>query len=146
MWTRPTYLLPGNRGWSPDRIAGASGIAYVTDGHTPLCRGVVGDCSYRSQGPRRRGQTPAIPSRKKSPTTKSPGSRPVLDWEPGCLCTASLHRSWYQFVLVRVTIVMMKHHEQRANWGGNGLFSLHFHCSSSKEVRTGTQIEPEGRS
>ena len=42
-----------------------------------------------------------------------------------------------------------KHHDQEASWGGKGLFGLHFyHCSSQKEVRTGTQAgqEPGGRS
>ena len=35
-------------------------------------------------------------------------------------------------------------HDQEARWGGKGLFSLHFlHCSSAKEVRTGTQAAQE---
>jgi hypothetical protein len=49
----------------------------------------------------------------------------VLEW--GC-------------VLVRVTIVVMKHHDQ-SNLGRKGLIwlTLPHHCSSFKEVRTGTQ-------
>jgi hypothetical protein len=40
-------------------------------------------------------------------------------------------------VLVRVSIALMKHHDQKANWGGEGC------CSSPKEVRTGTQARQE---
>jgi hypothetical protein len=38
-----------------------------------------------------------------------------------------------------------KHHDQETNWGGKGLFSLHFPhgCSSPKEVRTGAQADQE---
>jgi hypothetical protein len=38
-----------------------------------------------------------------------------------------------------------KHHDQEPNWGGKGLFSLHFPhcCSSPEEVRTGTQAGQE---
>lgn len=44
--------------------------------------GTVGGCSCdSSQGPRRCGQTPIIPSGHQ-------GSRPVLDLGPGSLCTA----------------------------------------------------------
>lgn len=32
-------------------------------------------------------------------------------------------------VLVRVSIALMKHHDQRASWRGKGLFSLHFHIT-----------------
>ena len=52
-------------------------------------------------------------------------------------------------VLVRVTIAVMKHHDQ-GNLGKKGFIqlTLPYHCSSSKEVRTGTQTwqEPAGRS
>lgn len=47
-------------------------------------------------------------------------------------------------VLVRVSIVVKKHHDQKASWGGKDLFGLHFH---STEVRIGTQTgeDPGGR-
>lgn len=47
-----------------------------------------------------------------------------------------------------VTIAVMKYREQKqVGGGGIWLVRLH-HCSSSKEVRTGTQTrqDPEGRS
>jgi hypothetical protein len=36
-------------------------------------------------------------------------------------------------IYLRVSNVAMKHHDQKASWGGKALFSLHFHyyCSSS---------------
>ena len=32
-------------------------------------------------------------------------------------------------VLVRVTIAVMRHHDQKSSWGGKGLFGLHFHIA-----------------
>jgi len=50
--------------------------------------------------------------------------------------------------LVRATTAVMKHHDQK-QFGKKGFLCLilPYHCSSSKEVRTGTQTgqEPEGR-
>ena len=31
-----------------------------------------------------------------------------------------------EFILVRVSIIVRKHHGQKASWGGKGLFGLHF--------------------
>ena len=36
------------------------------------------------------------------------------------------HISSSMFVLVRVSIASVKHHNQKANWGARGLFNLHF--------------------
>ena len=35
----------------------------------------------------------------------------------------------YSVVLVRVSIAATKHHNQKASWGGKGLFGLHFHIA-----------------
>jgi len=47
-------------------------------------------------------------------------------------------------------IAVMKRHDQKASWGGKGLFGLYFRITvpSLEEVRTGTQVgqEPGGRS
>jgi len=42
-------------------------------------------------------------------------------------------------------LFLHKHQDQEASWGGEGLFSSHFHIaiSSPKEVRTGTQAGQE---
>ena len=51
--------------------------------------------------------------------------------------------------LVRVTIAVMKHHDQKQSWRRKGLFAFHFpDCDPSlKEARTGIQVgqEPGGR-
>ena len=36
---------------------------------------------------------------------------------------------WKGNVLVRVSIAVMKHHDQKASWRGKGLFGLHFHIA-----------------
>ena len=55
---------------------------------------------------------------------------------PGCIVSFSEPR---QCVSVRVSIAVMKHHDQKTSWKGKGLFGLWFLISSSlKEVRTGT--------
>jgi hypothetical protein len=41
----------------------------------------------------------------------------------------SVRERMESFVLVRVSIAAMKHHKQKASWGGKGLFGLHFHFS-----------------
>lgn len=55
---------------------------------------------------------------------------------------------WYHFVLVRVTIAEMKHHDQ-SNLGRKWVYlaCTSYHCSSRKEYRAETQIgeEPGGR-
>ena len=55
-----------------------------------------------------------------------------------------------QFVLVRVSIAVLKHQDQNASWGQRGLFNLHFYIIIHllKAVRTETQAgqEPGGRS
>ena len=44
-------------------------------------------------------------------------------------------------VLVMVSTDEMKHHDQKASWRERGLFDeCPYHCSSLKEVRTGTQL------
>jgi hypothetical protein len=56
---------------------------------------------------------------------------------------------WNQLVLLRVIIAVMKYHDQ-SNLGMKEFIQLilPYHCSSSEEVRTGTQTEQEsgGRS
>jgi hypothetical protein len=51
---------------------------------------------------------------------------------------------WNQLVLVRVIIAVMKYHDQ-SNFGRKEFIQLIFpyHCSSSEEVRTGTQTGQE---
>jgi hypothetical protein len=52
-------------------------------------------------------------------------------------------------VLVRVTVAVVKHPDQRKlGRKGSICLTLPSHCSSSEEVRTGTQVrqEPGGRS
>jgi hypothetical protein len=48
-------------------------------------------------------------------------------------------------VLVRVTVVVIKHHDQKASWRRKDLFWLTFQhwCPSLKEVRTGSQTAQE---
>ena len=48
--------------------------------------------------------------------------------------------------ILRVSIVSLKHHDQKANWGGKG-WSLPHHCLSSKEGGTATRTgqKPRGR-
>ena len=57
---------------------------------------------------------------------------------------------WWEGSCLRISIAVTKHHDQKASWGGKGLFVLlfHSHSSSLKEVRTATQTgqEPGGRS
>ena len=38
-------------------------------------------------------------------------------------------------VLVRVSTAVMKHHAQKASWGGKGLFGLHFHITVHHQKR-----------
>jgi hypothetical protein len=46
---------------------------------------------------------------------------------------------------LRVSIAVIKHHDQKATWGGNGLahFTLAGNNLSLREVRAGTQAKPE---
>jgi hypothetical protein len=88
-----TLLLSGSSGevtrsGYPDRIPGTWGIAYVTDGHTPLCRGLWGAVAVTgARGPggvaellmSHEGRSHHLPGLR--------GSRLVLYWRPGCLCT-----------------------------------------------------------
>jgi hypothetical protein len=54
----------------------------------------------KSQGSRRHDQTPSVPCRWKLPPTGShPGSRPKLDWRPGCLCVAHCPTTHYHWIL-----------------------------------------------
>lgn len=52
----------------------------------------------------------------------------------------------YLVILVRVSIALTKHHDQKAHWGGRVSLSLSGHNPSLEEVRIGTQaeLEPEG--
>ena len=66
----------------------------------------VGGCGRlklydRSQGPRRHGQTPAIPCRWKSPPIGSLGFQTFAWPGPGCLCTA--HRPKWNHQICRET-------------------------------------------
>jgi hypothetical protein len=42
--------------------------------------------------------------------------------------------------LVRVSIAAMKHHDQKASWGGKGLFSLHFHIAVRHQRKSGQEL------
>ena len=50
-----------------------------------------------------------------------------------------------QCVLVRVSIAAMKHHVQEASWGGEGVFSLHFHIDVCHQRKSGQELT-RGRS
>ena len=44
-------------------------------------------------------------------------------------------------VLVRVLIAATKYHDQEANWGGKGLFDLHFHSTVHHCGKSGQQLK-----
>ena len=50
-------------------------------------------------------------------------------------------------VLVRVSIAMRKHHDQKASWGGKGLLGLHFSIAvhhqrkPEQELKQGRNLE-----
>ena len=44
---------------------------------------------------------------------------------------------------LRVSIAMMRHHDQKARWGGKGLFGLHFYIPVRHQRKSGQ--EPGGR-
>jgi len=46
-------------------------------------------------------------------------------------------------VLVRFSIAVMKHHEQRASWGGKGLLSLHFHTAGHHQRKSGQELKQD---
>ena len=43
-------------------------------------------------------------------------------------------------LLLKVSIATMKHHEQEANWGGKGLFSLHPHIAVYHQRKSGQEL------
>jgi len=43
-------------------------------------------------------------------------------------------------VLVRVTMAVMKHHDQRANWEGKGLLGLHFQIVVHHRRKSGQEL------
>ena len=43
-------------------------------------------------------------------------------------------------ILVRVSIAVMKHHDQKASWGWKGLFSLHFHIAVHHQGKSGQEL------
>lgn len=53
----------------------------------------------------------------------------------------------FQTILVRVSVAVLEHHDQRASWGGKGYFSSHFHgtvhyCGKSgQELKQGRSLE-----
>ena len=52
-------------------------------------------------------------------------------------------------VLVRISIGVTKHHDQKAIWGGKGLFGLYFHIAvhhwmnSGQELKQGKNLEAD---
>jgi len=66
-----------------------------------------------------------------------------------CFSVGRLEAEFLLDDCLRVSIAVTKNHDQKASWGGKDLFVLGFHtpCSSSMEVRTGTQAgkKPGGR-
>ena len=76
VWGKP-YLHMGRLGGAPTWL-----IA------THLSCGGCGEGNFdRSRGSRRHDRMPSVPYRQESPHIGSPqGSRPMLDWRPGCLC------------------------------------------------------------
>jgi hypothetical protein len=49
-----------------------------------------------------------------------------------------------EVVLVRISIAVVKHHSQKASWGGKGLFDLHFYVTvkkSGQEFKQGRNLE-----
>lgn len=43
--------------------------------------------------------------------------------------------------LVRVSIVVIKHYDQKENWGGKGLFDLHFHTTVHQQRKSGQGLK-----
>jgi hypothetical protein len=82
IWRKP-YLHVGRLGAVP---------TWRIDTHLS-CGGCGGSNFSRSQGSRSHDQMPSVPCRwKLQPTESHWGSRPQLDWRPGCLCTAHCSR------------------------------------------------------
>jgi hypothetical protein len=48
---------------------------------------------------------------------------------------------FYVTVLVRVAIAVTKHHDLKASWRGEGLFSLYFHMAVITKGRWGRNLE-----
>ena len=44
-------------------------------------------------------------------------------------------------VLVRISIIATKHYDQKARWGGKGLFSLHFHSTVDGQKEAGQKLK-----
>jgi hypothetical protein len=38
-------------------------------------------------------------------------------------------------------LFLHKHHDQKANWGGKGLFSLHFHTAIHHQRKSGLELK-----
>jgi hypothetical protein len=47
-------------------------------------------------------------------------------------------------VIVRVSIAAMKHYDQKASWGGKGLFCLSFHIAVQHQRKLGQELK-QGR-
>ena len=47
-------------------------------------------------------------------------------------------------VLDRISIAVMKHHDQKASWGGKGLFDLLFHITVHHRRKSGQELK-QGR-
>ena len=44
---------------------------------------------------------------------------------------------------LRVSIAAMKHHGQKASWGGKGLFGLHFHVVADYWLKSGQELKQD---
>jgi len=52
--------------------------------------------------------------------------------------------TWLRTALVRVSTAATKHHDQKASWGGKGLFGLHFHITVHHQRKSGQELK-QGR-
>ena len=46
----------------------------------------------------------------------------------------------YLIVLVRVSVAIMKYHDQKASWGRKGLLGLHFHLIVHHQRKSGQEL------
>jgi hypothetical protein len=56
------------------------------------------------------------------------------------VCLFVLFFVWMRDVLVKVSMALIKHHDQKASWGGKGLFSLHFHIAVHHQRKSGQEL------
>jgi hypothetical protein len=60
------------------------------------------------------------------------------------VCRVNIPLHWYQLVLVRASVAVMKHHDPNASLGGKGLFSLNFHITVHHQRKSGLELK-QGR-